>query len=58
MSKKDFIALADHLRHINVPKEVLDALCAFMRSQNPRFMEERWREYLAGNCGPNGGAKK
>jgi hypothetical protein len=62
MSKKDFIALADALRGMDVTghltPEVINALCAFMRHQNPRFMEVRWREYLAGKCGPNGGKVK
>lgn len=60
MSKKDFIALADQLR-IGVevlPRDVVDVLCQFMHTQNPAFMESRWREYLAGNCGPSGGAIK
>ena len=35
--------------------EVIEALIVFMRSQNPNFMESRWRDYLAGKCGPNGG---
>ncbi len=55
MGKKQFIALADHLRGINVPEEVLAALVSFMRSENPAFKESRWRDYLKGECGPNGG---
>lgn len=68
MSKKDFIALADAVRPVlNVehvaadgtrtlgPARIVDALCVFMRGQNPRFMESRWRDYLAGKCGPCGG---
>lgn len=55
MSKKDFIALADALMGTNPSAEVLDALVSFMRRQNPRFMEDRWRAYLAGECGPCGG---
>jgi len=58
MSKKDFVALADALRGVKVSDEVKDALVGFCRSQNPNFMEGRWREYLAGNCGPNGGEIK
>lgn len=71
MSKKDFIALADALRpvlnkeHATVdgvitygPAPVVDALCSFMRGQNPRFNEGRWRDYLAGECGPSGGRVK
>ena len=68
MSKKDFIALADELRpvlddrpgvHMSTRDEkVVDALCRFMRAQNPKFMEQRWRDYLAGDCGQNGGKIK
>ena len=28
----------------------------FCRSQNPRFNRDRWLDYIAGECGPNGGA--
>jgi hypothetical protein len=63
MSKKDFIALADELRPLmkdeapysRVGPFVIDALCRFMRTQNANFKEDRWRAYLAGKCGPNGG---
>lgn len=68
MSKKDFIALADALRPVMeqypenpsnpVPEMILVALCGYMRRQNPNFMEQRWRDYLAGICGPSGGAIK
>jgi hypothetical protein len=58
MSKKHFIALANHLKGINISPEVIDRLCHFMRSQNDRFNEDRWRDYLAGKCGPNGGRVK
>lgn len=67
MSKKDFIALADTLRPVFgqdspddgfTKEEVLGALCFFMRGQNYNFMESRWRDYLAGKCGPGGGAIK
>lgn len=37
--------------------DVVDALAAFCRSQNPRFNEHRWRDYLAGKCGPSGGTR-
>lgn len=58
MSKKDFIALADELKGLEVSPEVVDALCRFMRRQNYAFKEDRWREYLAGQCGPSGGPVK
>lgn len=73
MSKKDFIALADALRAhdpatltisdearagaIEQRNGMLDAIVRFCRSQNPAFKEDRWRDYLAGKCGPNGGKR-
>ena len=57
MRKKDLIALADSLHGVKVSEDVLAALCRFMREQNPAFDEYRWREYLAGRCGPNGGKR-
>jgi hypothetical protein len=57
MSKKDFIALADTLRGLHVPKPVLDAIVSFCKQQNRRFMEDRWRSYLAGSGGPSGGRR-
>jgi hypothetical protein len=59
MSKKHFIALADMIR-LNPDawqdwqKDILASFCA---SQNPKFNRERWLDYVAGKCGPNGGAK-
>ena len=58
MSKKHFIALADVLRGERVPPAVLDAICRFRREQNRQFNEERFRQYLAGECGPCGGKIK
>lgn len=66
MSKKDFIALADVIRNLPVTAgedggEVVDmdiledTLADFCRSQNPRFMRERWLDYIAGRCGKNDG---
>lgn len=64
MSKKHFIELADHIRIHNNGAEYPDmfgseqirALADFCQSQNPRFNRERWLGYIAGTCGPNGGA--
>lgn len=62
MSKKHFIALADELRcereHfvLNYGQAAFDAM--FCRSQNGRFDTDRFRGYIAGTCGPNGGAVK
>jgi hypothetical protein len=58
MSKKDFIRLADYLRHVHLSEEALKAICDFCKASNPRFMENRFRDYLAGLCGPNGGTIK
>ena len=71
MSKKDFIALADTMRGTyRIAKDggtgaekllmgfIIGDLCQFMKSRNPAFKEDRWRAYLAGECGPNGGKKK
>lgn len=60
MSKKDFIALADALAPLGnrIDGDIQNALCEFMRQQNSNFKEDRWRDYLAGNCGPSGGRIK
>lgn len=68
MTKKNFIALADAIRaysenaslpadKISIPVAVLADFCA---AQNPNFDRQRWLDYIAGNCGKNGGkvAKK
>lgn len=55
MTKKHFIALADHLKGVKLSAQALDAICAFCRSQNPNFMESRFRAYINGQCGPSGG---
>lgn len=62
MSKKHFIALADAIRMHNKYSEdkftesQLIALAEFCRDQNSNFKRDRWLDYIAGNCGPNGGA--
>ena len=70
MSKKDFIALAQHLINLfdtnqsgvkftTVQKEaILRETCSFCRGRNFNFMEDRFRSYIAGECGPNGGSVK
>jgi len=35
-----------------------DTLADFCAAQNPRFNRSRWLAYIAGTCGPNGGAVK
>lgn len=69
MSKKDFIALADHIKNHNRDERESGAyspfnsihvkvLADFCRSQNANFMRDRWLDYINGECGPNGGAVK
>lgn len=65
MSKKHFIELANMIRWHNRQKDLpqfspdhLATLQAFCHEQNPRFNTARWRAYIAGECGPNGGAIK
>ena len=57
MTKKHFIELADCIRTANVTftSAHLKVLASFCRSQNGRFLEDRWLSYIAGKCGPNGG---
>ena len=71
MTKKHFIALADVVRGlepINLRQKDSratpehrqwerdrDALADFCKTQNPRFMRDRWLAYIAGECGPGGG---
>ena len=63
MSKKDFIALADAIRGHEIKGETpfsytqLATLVEFCRSRNSDFKLRRWLDYLAGRCGPNGGAR-
>lgn len=63
MSKKDFIALADAIRthneHNALPfgQEQLETLATFCAQQNPNFKRDRWLDYIAGKCGPNGGKR-
>jgi hypothetical protein len=66
MSKKHFVALADLIREHNrlanfngenaFTEDQLATLARFCASENPRFKRERWLDYIAGDCGPNGGA--
>jgi hypothetical protein len=65
MTKRNFIALADSIREHNrlaksngetaFTADQLAALASFCASENPRFKRERWLDYIAGECGPNGG---
>lgn len=72
MTKKDFVALADAIRAHNAQlscisnardtftNSQLAILADFCAAQNPNFDRQRWLDYIAGNCGKNGGkvAKK
>ena len=60
MSKKHFIALADHIKTSTAPftTEHLEVLAGFCKSQNGRFNRERWLGYIRGENGPNGGKVK
>jgi hypothetical protein len=71
MTKQHFIALADAIREHNSVLErygkgkftpfspdQIHTLATFCQSQNSRFNRERWLAYIAGECGPNGGARK
>jgi hypothetical protein len=68
MTKKHFISLADTIREWKVgcgqwvqPQDyytLLTNLAGWCRQQNPSFNEARWRAYIAGECGPNGGPVK
>lgn len=70
MTKKHFIDMADmireHNRQAELPyqeitaftKDQIEVLAYFCRQQNPRFNRERWLNYIAGECGPSGGAVK
>lgn len=68
MSKKHFIALADMIREHNTCAVRNNAYTAFTEGQigaladfcldiNSAFKRGRWLEYIAGHCGPNGGAR-
>ncbi len=63
MTKKHFIALADKIRAHNATtraaftQDQLDTLAGFCMDQNPAFNYDRWLDYIAGKCGPNGGSK-
>ena len=69
MTKKHFIELADTMRDFfetNAGREMdvhtravlLEHLTRFCKSQNSNFMRDRWLDYIAGECGKNGGAVK
>jgi hypothetical protein len=63
MSKKDFIALGILVRDTTRNGEpvfsqtAIYALADFCATQNPLFKRDRWLNFIAGHCGPAGGAK-
>lgn len=65
MSKKDFITLAYAIKEHNTEycddqfsEGQIDTIADFCQGQNPFFKRDRWLAYIAGKCGPNGGAIK
>lgn len=58
MTKKDFILLADRLRGLAIPPDVLEAICNYCQEQNALFKRDLWLRYLRGECGPGGGKLK
>ena len=60
MTKKHFIALADHIKNNDVTFDsyAIESLAEYCKDMNPRFNKERWLDYIAGKCGKNGGAVK
>ena len=69
MSKKHFIALADALKSERPgdnwdPNKMVQweldvkAIATVCAQSNSRFNRERWMDYIAGKCGPSGGAVK
>jgi hypothetical protein len=62
MSKKNFIRLAQYLADTKqycepFTQAQIEHLANFCHEQNPAFKRERWISYIAGECGPNGGAR-
>lgn len=60
MTKKHFIYLAQCIKadREHFDDTALDVLEGFCRTFNPAFNASRWRAYIAGTCGPNGGRVK
>lgn len=68
MTKKHFIAIADELRFeksrfterfgSDAFNAMLDIVVSVCRAQNGRFDTDRFRGYVADECGPSGGKRK
>jgi len=64
MNKKNIIKLANAIRKhnsLNAKKDQfnekhLATLVSFCAEINDAFMCDRWLDYIAGKCGPNGGS--
>jgi len=63
MSKKHFISLAAMIRNIArlepenaFTQAQIEELATWCKRQNANFNRERWLDYIAGKCGPSGGA--
>jgi hypothetical protein len=69
MTKQDYIKIGQKLAeirpsHVTPESEagvtwdkVVDGLCKIFREDNSAFKEDRFRDFVNGKCGPNGGAK-
>jgi len=70
MTKKDYIKIGKALIQVKPNPEsvgagieaamwgtIVDALCRVFREDNSAFKEDRFRDFVNGKCGPNGGAK-
>jgi hypothetical protein len=61
MTKKECIALANAIRWYNAHEDPpfvtkqIEALAVFCRGLKTNFKYQRWLDYIAGKCGPNGG---
>jgi hypothetical protein len=62
MGKKDFIALADAIKNMSVgpdeKRNIAEGLCETFRASNPRFMKDRFMDYVMGLGGSSGGKVK
>ena len=67
MSKKDYIAIANKMQGTEPAQnererrhqwtDDLVALADLFQADNPRFLRQRWFDYVTGKCGPNGGKR-
>lgn len=71
VTKKDFIRIANQIIAHNreykakdmssdklFQEEHLQTLAVVFKAINPAFKPQRWRDYVSGLCGPNGGYRK